>query len=252
MRKILIALYGIAAYVIGMVSSVYTIGFVGNFIVPKTIDSGTTQSTGSALAVNLILLSVFAIQHSGMARKVTKKWIVRYLHPSIERSTYVLLSGLVFALIFWLWQPMTAVVWNITSSVGIYIAYGLFGLGWIIAMSSTFMINHAELFGLQQVYVHIKTKSVQSSSFQIKYLYKFMRHPLMLGFIIAFWATPTMSLGHLLFAVVMTLYIFISVKYLEEKDLRESIGAPYEKYQESVPMLIPFTKNNKGSVEQES
>ena len=242
MGKILFSIYGIFAYLIYLIASLYLIGFLGNFIVPKSISSGTGGPLGQAMAINLILLSLFAIQHSVMARASFKKWLTSFMNPAIERSTYVLLSSLVLLLLFWQWRPMPTVLWEVKKESAYLLIMGLFGLGWVVVLASTFMINHFELTGLQQVYDYLKNKQTESSSFQINYLYKFVRHPLMLGFLIVFWATPYMTFGHLLFTVVMTIYIFLSVKYLEEKDLRKSIGKEYEDYQEKVPMIIPFTK----------
>jgi len=242
MKSLLLATYSIIAYLIGMVASIYIIGFVMDTIVPKTIDTGESGDMISSLLINSGLLGIFMLQHSGMARRRPKSIIVRYIHPSIERSTYVLLSGLVIALLCWFWRPVTDEVWRIDQKIGIYLMYSISIIGWLIAMLSTYMINHAELFGLQQVYDFVKKRSARNSNFQIKYLYKFVRHPLMLGFIIAFWATPVMTIGHLLFAISMTAYIFLSVKYLEEPDLREALGQSYEDYQKEVPMIFPIPK----------
>lgn len=242
MKKILVLIYGALAYIVFLVAFLYAIGFVGNMFVPKTIDSIIETSPTKALLINVILLSVFAIQHSVMARPSFKKWLTSIVNPAIERSTYILLSSLALILIYWKWQPITAIVWKVENEVFNYILTGLFFLGWIIVLLSTFMINHFELFGLAQIYDNLKNKQTPNPKFQTNYLYKLVRHPIMLGFLIAFWATPTMTIGHLLFTLVTTIYIFIAVKYLEEKDLRKFIGSKYETYQKEVPMIIPFTK----------
>jgi protein-S-isoprenylcysteine O-methyltransferase Ste14 len=177
-----------------------------------------------------------------MARPTFKKWIAAFISPVIERSTYVLLASLTLLLMFWKWQPITAIVWNVDNETVAMILTGVFFFGWLLVALSTFMINHFELFGLKQIFDNMNDKIAPSSQFETNYLYKIVRHPIMLGFIIAFWATPMMTVGHLLFSVTTTLYIAVAVKYLEEKDLRESIGKEYEDYQKKVPMLIPFTK----------
>ena len=242
MQKIIIFIYGILAYVIFLIAFLYAIGFVGNYLVPKGIDSGEELSTTYSLIINLVLLSLFAIQHSVMARPAFKKWWTSLIGEAAERSTYILLSSLALLLLYWQWQPMTAVVWEIEHAILSKILLGIFALGWVIVFLSTFMINHFELFGLLQIFNNLKNKTSRPSKFQMNFFYKLVRHPLMLGFIIAFWATPYMTVGHLLFAAVTTIYILIAVKYLEEKDLRDALGKRYEQYQKEVPMLIPFTK----------
>lgn len=245
MKKIIILFYGILAYLIFLISFLYAIGFVNNLWVPKGIDSGTEIELMSALITNIGLLSLFAIQHSVMARPAFKKWWIKIVGKPSERSTYILLTSLALLLIFWKWQPMTDVIWTIENST---VAFGiqiLYFVGWLIVLLSTFMISHFELFGLTQIIDNLKNKTTNPPTFQINYFYGLVRHPIMLGFLIAFWAAPTMTLGHLLFTVVTSVYIFIAVKFLEEKDLKDALGKTYEEYQEKVPMLIPFTKLNK-------
>lgn len=242
MGKIIAFLYGVIAYIIFLVAFLYAIGFVGNFVVPKSIDSGTDSPLFLALLVNSFLLGLFAIQHSIMARPAFKKWITRIISPVIERSTYVLLSSLLLILMYWKWQPLTTVVWQIENEIMSIILYGVFFFGWLIVFLSTFMISHFELFGLTQIFENFKNKQPQSPKFQTNFFYKIVRHPIMLGFIIAFWATPVMTVGHLLFSVMTTIYILIAVKFLEEKDLVKMIGKEYEDYQKEVPMIIPFVK----------
>ncbi len=240
MGKIIAFLYGIIAYGVFLVAFLYAIGFVGNFIVPKSVNSGAEGLFMESLVVNLLLLGLFAIQHTVMARPAFKAWITKLISPVIERSTYVLLSSLILILLYWQWRPMTEVLWNV-SGTGAMILTGVFFMGWAIVFLSTFMINHFELFGLKQIFENLKNKLPESPPFQTKMFYNLVRHPIMVGFMIAFWATPVMTVGHLVFAVMTTGYILIAVKFFEEKDLRSSIGQEYEDYQESVPMFIPFT-----------
>lgn len=244
MKKTIIFLYGIIAYVVFLIAFLYAIGFVGNIIVPKSIDSGAETTLLSSLFINVVLLSVFALQHSIMARPKFKEWFTSIFSQAMERSTYILLSSLALLLIYWQWQPITTIVWETESKIAIYVLTGVFFLGWLIVLLSTFMINHFELFGLAQIFDNLKNKQTPNPKFQTNYLYKIVRHPIMLGFIIAFWSTPTMTVGHLLFSLVTTVYILVAIKYLEEKDLRKFIGEKYETYQKEVPMIVPFTKIN--------
>lgn len=245
MKKSIAFIYGLLAYLIFLIAFLYAIGFVGNFIVPKSIDSGTETTFLQALLVNILLLSAFAIQHSLMARPVFKKWFTGIISPAIERSTYVLLSSLALLFMYWQWQPISTIVWKAGNETFTMILTGVFFFGWLVVFLSTFMINHFELFGLKQIFDNLKSKPTQRPKFQTNFLYKIVRHPIMLGFIIAFWATPLMTLGHLIFSVTTTAYIIVAVKYLEEKDLRKFIGKEYEDYQNNVPMIVPFTKSRK-------
>ncbi|MBT8266911.1 MAG: isoprenylcysteine carboxylmethyltransferase family protein [Bacteroidia bacterium] len=245
MKKALIFIYGILSYVVFLASFLYAIGFLGQFIVPKHINSGTESNLTMSIVINLILLSLFAIQHSIMARPSFKKWWTKIINPAIERSTFVLLTSLLLFLIFWKWQPMTDKVWNIEGETYVLIINIIFWVGWAIVLLSTFMINHFHLFGLDQVYNKLKSKPPTGLKFKEHFFYKLVRHPIMTGFIIAFWATPEMTTGHLLFAVVTTLYIIVAVKYFEERDLRNELGDAYVSYQKRVPMLIPFLKLGK-------
>lgn len=243
MKKVLILFFGIISYVIFLATFLYSIGFVGNIIVPKSIDSGETTST--AILVNLVLLSIFAIQHSVMARPEFKKWWTTIFSPSVERSIYVLLSSGALILLFWKWQPLTEVVWNVEGTMFGTILYSLFWLGWVIVLISTFLINHFHLFGLLQVFENFKSKALSDPQFKENLFYKLVRHPIMLGFIIAFWAAPVMTYGHLLFAAVTTIYVFIAVKFLEEKDLLKMHGEHYAAYQKRTSMIFPFPKFKK-------
>ncbi|MEH6778687.1 methanethiol S-methyltransferase [Maribacter arcticus] len=242
MKNFLILIYGVLAYIIFLVSFLYSIGFVNNFWVLKGIDTGSEIDMMTALLTNISLLSLFAIQHSVMARPAFKNWWVNIIGKPAERSTYILLTSLALLLVFWKWQPMTDTVWtveNSTIAMGIQVLYFI---GWLIVLLSTFMISHFELFGLTQIVDNLKNRVSKSPSFQVNYFYGLVRHPIMLGFLIAFWATPTMTTGHLLFAVVTTVYILVAVKFLEERDLKKILGDTYVSYQKKVPMLIPFTK----------
>ena len=243
MKKYIILFYGIVAYLVFLIAFLYAIGFVSNIIVPKSIDSGSETTFLYSIFINVILLSVFALQHSIMARPKFKEWFNSIFSQAMERSTYILLSSLALILIYWQWQPITTIIWETENTVLSGIITGIFFLGWLIVLLSTFMINHFELFGLAQIFDNLTNKQTANPKFQTNYLYKIIRHPIMLGFLIAFWATPTMTVGHLLFSLVTTMYIFIAVKYLEEKDLRKFIGEKYETYQKEVPMIVPFTKN---------
>src|SRR5690606_21635335 len=211
MKNVAIFIYGTIAYIIFLGAFLYAIGFVGNLWVPKTIDSGNPPSLLVGVVTNLSILSIFALQHSIMARPAFKRWFTRIVNPAMERSTYVLLSSLALVLIYWQWQPLTTVVWEVTQPFWANVLIGLYFLGWLIVLLSTFMINHFELFGLKQIYDNLKQRPTQPTKFQSSYLYKIVRHPIMLGFLIAFWAAPVMTVGHLLFTVVTTLYILIAV-----------------------------------------
>ena len=245
MKKSIAFVYGLFAYLIFLIAFLYAIGFVGNFIVPKSIDTGTETDFLQALLINALLLSLFVIQHSIMARPAFKKWFTTIISPAIERSTFVLLTSLILLLIFWQWQPITTVVWNAQNETVAMILTGVYFFGWLVVFLSTFMINHFELFGLKQIFDNLKNKQPSPHVLQVNFFYKIVRHPIMSGFIIAFWATPLMTVGHLIFSLGTTIYIILSVKYLEEKDLRDYIGKDYEEYQKKVPMLFPFMKSGK-------
>jgi protein-S-isoprenylcysteine O-methyltransferase Ste14 len=239
--KVIAFLYGLVAYFTFFVTILYAIGFVSGLVVPKTIDTGSDSSAAEAVVVNLLLMSLFAVQHSVMARKQFKQWWTQYVPKSVERSTYVLFASLTLVLLFWQWRPMPAIVWQINDP-DIAVAIATVSLvGWVIVFTSTFLINHFELFGLHQVANNFVGRDMPTPRFRTPLYYKFVRHPIYLGFIIAFWAAPTMTVGHLLFAAVTTAYIFVGI-FLEERDLVDLFGDDYRNYKQRVSMLLPWRK----------
>ena len=242
MGKIISFIYGSVAYTIFLGTFLYAIGFVGNIGVPKSIDSGDAGPVVPALMVNMLLLGLFAVQHSGMARKGFKKLLAKIANPAIERSTYVLATNAALILMYWLWQPMPGVVWSIENSAGQAVMYGMFAMGWLIVLLSTFMIHHFDLFGMRQVYVHAKGETYKDLGFRTPGFYRYVRHPIQVGFMIAFWATPMMTMGHLLFAAATTGYIIIAVKMFEERDLMREFPKRYGSYMDQVPGFIPSGK----------
>jgi len=240
--RVLAFLYGFAAYAAFVVTILYAIGFVMGLPVPKDIDTGQQTSLLEALVVDIALMSLFAVQHSVMARKPFKAWWTQFVPKSIERSTYVLLASLCLMLLFWQWRPMPAIVWRIDDPDVAATVATLSLIGWVIVFTSTFMINHFELFGLHQVTNNLAGREMPKLRFRTPLLYNFVRHPIYLGFIIAFWAAPTMTVGHLLFAAVTTAYIFVGI-WLEERDLIDIFGDEYRRYRQRVSMLLPWRKS---------
>jgi protein-S-isoprenylcysteine O-methyltransferase Ste14 len=237
--KILAFLYGLASYLFFLVTLLYAIGFVTGIVVPKTIDMGPVVPVTEAVVVNLLLLTLFALQHSVMARPAFKKWWTRVVPESIERSTYVLAATLALALLLWQWRPMPAVLWQAADPTLAKVLIGISLFGWLIVLIATFAISHFELFGLHQVIANMTGSKMPAMVFKTPSLYKMVRHPIYLGFIIAFWATPVMTAGHLLFAAVTTAYIFVGI-FLEERDLIGVFGDEYRRYRKQVSMLVPF------------
>lgn len=238
MGKVLALAYGLTCYVFFLFTFLYAIGFVGNIVVPKSIDSDTEGPIATAIIVNVILLGIFAVQHSGMARQGFKRWWSRFVPKPVERSTFVLITNLLLVLIYWQWRPMTGVIWEVDNAFGSAVLWGLFALGWALVLLSTFVIDHFDLFGMRQVMLYARGRADPSPEFKVTWFYKFVRHPLLLGFVIGFWATPTMTTGHLLFAIVTTGYILVAIR-LEERDLITLFGDAYREYRQRVPMIIP-------------
>jgi protein-S-isoprenylcysteine O-methyltransferase Ste14 len=239
MSKIIALIYGVAAYLMFLAVFLYAIGFVANWLVPKSIDSGVPGDLMPSLLIDAVLLGMFAIQHSVMARPGFKAWWTRIVPHAVERSTYVLLSNLALILLYWHWQPLPGVIWDVEATAGVVALWGLCAAGWLIVLTSTFAINHFDLFGLRQVYLNLRNEQYANLQFRILGLYRLVRHPIMLGFVIAFWATPHMTLGHLVFSIATTLYILIALQ-LEERDLVTYHGEAYKDYQKKVPMIVPL------------
>jgi len=242
MGRFIAFLYGLVAYLVFFFTFLYAIGFVNGLAVPKTIDTGAVVPVAEALIVNLLLMSLFAIQHSVMARRQFKEWWTQYVPKSIERSTYVLLASLTLVLLFWQWRPMPDIVWQVTNTQAAAAVTALAFVGWLLVLTSTFLINHFELFGLHQVANNLAGREMAPPRFKTPVLYKVVRHPIYLGFIIAFWAAPVMTVGRALFAAVTTAYIFVGI-FLEERDLTELFGDDYRRYKERVSMLIPWRRS---------
>ena len=242
--------YGVVVYVFFLATFVYTIGFVGGVGVPKTIDSGPAGALAPALAVDLLLLGLFAVQHSVMARRGFKRWWTRIIPPAVERSTFVLAATLVLALIDWQWRPIAEpVAWNVGPGAASVVLQALFWLGWAVLLLSTFLINHFELFGLRQVYAGLTGRDVPAAEFRTPLFYRYVRHPIYVGFILAFWSAPVMTAGHLLFSVACTGYILVGI-WFEERDLVAQFGDRYRAYRSQVGMLVPLpARKNPGEAE---
>jgi len=239
-KRILFFAYGVFSYLIFFGTFLYAIGFIGNFGVPRTLDGSASGSFGLNLLIDAGLLTLFAVQHSIMARKWFKDWWTRIVPPPVERSTYVLFSSLALILLFWLWQPLGGVVWSVENPAGVFTLRALFAFGWLLVLVSTFLINHFDLFGLRQVWLYLLGKPYKALPFATPALYRIVRHPLYVGWFFAFWMTPLMTFAHLLFAVATTAYILLAIQF-EERDLVREHGEDYEAYRRAVPMIVPFT-----------
>jgi methanethiol S-methyltransferase len=240
LNRVVVFAYGVFSYSVFFVTFLYAAGFVGNLIVPKSIDSPAMTPFWQAFLINLGLLALFAVQHSVMARPAFKRWWTQIVPQPAERSTYVLFSSLALITLFVFWQPMGGTVWNVTNPIGKIALYAAGVVGWLLVLFSTYLINHFDLFGLRQVWLHLRGREYTALVFKTPILYKFVRHPLYLGFILAFWATPTMTVAHLVFALMTTAYILVAIQ-LEERDLIAE-HPQYAEYKRRVPMLVPSTR----------
>jgi len=237
MNRILAFAYGLVSYIIFLATFLYAVGFIGDFGVPKSLDSPATAPWTTALAIDLGLLALFAVQHSVMARRGFKSFLTRFISPVVERSTYVLASSVALLLLFWQWRPIGGVVWDVQNPIGRSLLYGGFAFGWLLVLTATFVINHFDLFGLRQVWRHLQGQPQGGLRFVTPVLYRVVRHPLYVGWFCAFWCTPAMTVTHLVFAVMTTAYILVAIQ-LEERDLiREH--PEYAAYRKQVPMLVP-------------
>jgi methanethiol S-methyltransferase len=244
LKRVAIFAYGLVCYAVFFATFLYALGFVGNLLVPRSIDGVPRTDFTTALLIDLGLLGVFAIQHSLMARPFFKRWFTRLIPEPAERSTYVLFSSLALIALFAYWQPLGGIVWDVDDAAGRAILYALFGFGWTLVLVSTFLINHFDLFGLRQIWLQLRGVPYAPLKFGTPGPYRLVRHPLYVGWFFAFWATPVMTITHLVFAVATTAYILIAIQ-LEERDLIDALGDDYRRYRERVPMVIPFTRSGR-------
>jgi protein-S-isoprenylcysteine O-methyltransferase Ste14 len=238
MSKIIIFIYGVLSYALFFATFLYSIGFIGDFFVPITMDSGAKLPLAQALAIDFALLGLFAVQHSGMARPAFKRWLTKYVPEPAERSTYVLLSSLCLIVLYWFWKPLGGSVWAVDSQLGATVLYTLFGLGWLTVLIATFLINHFDLFGLRQVWLNLRGKPYTQLPFRVPGPYRLVRHPLYVGWLMVIWFTPSMTAAHLFFALVVTAYILVAIQF-EERDLVKLLPG-YADYKKRVPMLLPL------------
>ena len=238
LKRLLFFIYGVVSYVVFLATFLYAIAFVGGFLVPRRLDGPLEGSIAAALAIDCVLLTIFAVQHSVMARPWFKRWWTRFVPEPIERSTYVLFASLALLLMFWQWRPIGIEIWSV-DHVGVSTAmWILFGTGWATVLAVTFLINHFDLFGLRQVWLSLVGRPYTAISFRTPLPYRYVRHPLYFGFLLAFWMTPTMTLAHLVFAAATTAYVLVAIQF-EERDLVAVHGAAYEDYRRRVPMIVP-------------
>ncbi len=249
-KRILSFVYGVFSYLVFFGTFLYAIGFIGNFWVPKTLDGPPSRPFWTSLAIDVVLLGIFAVQHSLMARTWFKQWWTQIIPKPIERSTYVLFSSLALILLFWLWEPLGGIVWSVESATGFFVVRALYAFGWVLLLFATFLINHFDLFGLRQVWLYLRGIPEETLPFMTPALYRVVRHPIYVGWILIFWMTPVMTTAHLLFSVATTAYILIAIRF-EERDLARLYGKAYGEYRRSVPMLIPFTGRPRTSVMKE-
>ncbi len=246
MSRVVSFIYGVLAYAVFFVVFLYLMGFVGNLVVPKSIGSGPAAPVGQAIFIDVMLVALFAVQHSIMARPAFKSWWTRLVPKALERTTFVLLASLILMLLCWQWRPIPTTIWDVEEPVLRVALTGLIFLGGGLALFSSCLIDHFDLFGLRQVYLHLRNHPYSHPPFVVRSLYRFVRHPLMVGFLIAIWATPTMTTGHLLFAALLTGYILVGVT-LEERDLTRILGQEYVAYRSETPMFIPRPRRKRRS-----
>jgi protein-S-isoprenylcysteine O-methyltransferase Ste14 len=248
-KRLAVFSYGVLSYAIFFATYLYAIGFVGNFVVPRSIDGPADGDFAGSLIVDLVLLLTFALQHSVMARPAFKRWWTQFVPEPAERSTYVLFSSVALIALFAFWRPLGGMVWSVQAPAAAYALHGACAFGWLLVLTSTFLINHFDLFGLRQVWLYLNGVPYRHIGFRTPGPYRLVRHPLYVGWLFAFWATPVMTVTHLLFAIATTGYILVAIQF-EERDLVDSLGEPYRSYRQRVPMLIPFLGRKRESVKQ--